>query len=56
MEQVNLSLLGTLVSYGKLEKSQQAASHTGMSGSEFLKAILVFSFSQQTDGFLKQLC
>lgn len=54
MEQVNFSLLGALVSSGKLEKSQQAPSHTGMSGSEFLKAISLFS--QQTDGFLKQLC
>lgn len=53
---MNFSLLGTLVSFGKLEKSQQAPSHTGMSGSELLKAILLFSFSQQTDGFLKQLC
>lgn len=51
---MNFSLLGTLVSYGKLEKSQQAPSHTGMSGSELLKVILLFSFSQQTDGFLKQ--
>lgn len=52
---MNFSLLGTLVSSGKLEKSQQAPSpNTGMSGSEFLKAISLCS--QQTDGFLQQLC
>lgn len=49
---MNFSLLGTLASYGKLGKSQQEPSHSGMSGSEFLKAILL----QQTDGFPKQLC